>query len=188
MIFNSVNKMSEEKLAKINDNSCQSGITAIREKRILNAIMNTSIILMGTLMGGFGELFANVAGALASGMAEAVGGEKVGQEVRQEMEQKAPQVNEKMKSMMSDIRRDMLLQINEKREEIAPYLLDPMFEVGPKKIDEYDFGLPKLTEELDDDTLAKYTGLLVNQDANFAKLYSELTEWITTLPKPPEKS
>jgi len=153
----------------------------------MNAVMNTSIILMGTLMGGFGELFTNVAGAMASGMAEAVAGEEVGQEVSQEVKQKMPEVNEKMKAMMSDIRKDIYLQMNEKRKEIEPFLSDPMFDVGPKKIDEYDFGLPKLTEELDDDALAKYTNLLVSEDAKFAKLYSELTEWLSTLPKAPDK-
>jgi hypothetical protein len=180
--------MYEKKLVKNGDSSDNSEIKPARETRIMNAIMNTSIILMGTLMGGFGELFMNMAGAMASGMAEAVAGEEVGQEVSQEVKHKTPEVNEKMKAMMSDIRKDMYLQMNEKRKEIEPFLSDPMFDVGPKKIDEYDFGIPKLTEELDDEALAKYTSLLVSEDANFVKLYSELTEWLSTLPKVPEKA
>jgi uncharacterized membrane protein len=180
--------MSAKKLTENEDKSCQKEVKTIREKRIMNAVVNTSIILMGTLMGGFTELVMNASGAMASGMAEALGGEEAGREVRQGVKQKLPEVNDKMKAMMSDMRKDIYLQIEQKRKEIEPFLSDAVFDVGPKKIDEYNFGLPKLTEELDDDALAQYTYLLVSEDATFAELFIALSEWINTLPALPSKT
>jgi uncharacterized membrane protein len=174
--------MSGKNLIANGDKSGQSGVKTTREKRIMNAVVNTSIILMGTLMGGFTELVMNASGVMASGMAEAIGGEEAGEEVRQEVKQKLPEVNDKMRGMMSDMRKDIYLQIEQKRKEIEPFLSDPVFDVGLKKIDEYDFGLPKLTEELDDDALAHYTYLLVSEDATFAELFVALSEWINNLP------
>ncbi len=159
-----------------------------REKRIMNAIVNTSIVLMGMLMGGFTELMVNVTGTVASGMAEAVGGEEAGEKVNKEFKEKVPEVNEKMKAMMSDMRKDMYVQIAQNIKEIEPFMSDPIFDIGPQKIDEYDFGIPKLTEELDDGTLAQYSYLLVSEDATFAELFKQLTEWLNNLPKTPEKA
>jgi hypothetical protein len=180
--------MSAKKLIENEAKTGQSGVKTIREKRIMNAVVNTSIILMGTLMGGFTEIIMNASGAMASGMAEAIGGEEAGEEVRKEVKQKLPEVNDKMRAMMSDMRKDIYLQIEQKRKEIEPFLYDPVFDVGPRKIDEYDFSLPKLTEELDDDTLAQYNYLLVSEDAAFAELFVALSEWINNLPALPSKT
>ncbi len=158
-----------------------------REKRIMNAIVNTSVVLMGMLMGGFTELMMNVTSTVASGMAEAVGGEEAGKEVSKEIKQKVPEANEKMKAMMSDMRKDMYTQIEQNIKDIKPFMSNPIFDVGPQKIDEYDFGIPKLTEELDDGTLAQYSYLLVSEDATFAELFKQLTDWLNSLPKTPEK-
>ena len=120
----------------------------------MNLIANTSIILMSTLMGGFSELMVNTMGAAASGMAGAMGGEEAGEKVNREFEQKRPEINEKMTQLISEARKDIYAQMGQKQEEIEPFLSDPVFDVGPKKVDEYDFNLPKLTEEIDDDCIA----------------------------------
>ena len=156
-----------------------------REKKILNLVTNTGIILMGTLMGGLTEVMMNLTGTLASGMAETFGAEKSGEDVKREIKQKRPEIDDKVKSMVSDVRKDLYAQMEEKRKEIEPFLSDPAFDVGPKKIDEYDFSLPKLTEELDDNTIAQYAYLLVSEDPNFSKMFGELTQWMNTLPKFP---
>jgi uncharacterized membrane protein len=180
--------MSAENIDKNEDKSSQSGEKTIREKRIMNAVVNTSIILMSTLMGGFTEMIVNSTGAMASEMAEAIGGENAGEEVNQRVKQKLPEVNDEIRAMMSDMRKDIYSQIEQKRKEIELFLSDPVFDAGPKKIDEYDFGLPKLTEELDDDVLAQYNYLLISEDATFAELFGALAEWINTLPALPSKT
>ena len=159
-----------------------------REKRIMNAVANTSIILMGTLMGGFSELMVNATGTMASGMAEAFGGEEAGEEVREKVKQEKPGVVEKIRGMMSEMRAGIYEQIEQKRKEIEPFLSDPVFDLGPRKIDEYEFGLPKLTEELDDGALAQYVLLLESEDAKFGELFKALSEWMNSLPALPGKT
>jgi len=55
-----------------------------------------------------------------------------------------------------------------------PFLADPVFDEGLLKVDSYDFGIPKLSAELDDDTLAQYTYLLVSEDTTFAEFFPRI--------------
>lgn len=158
-----------------------------RENRIMNSVVNTSIILMSTLMEGFGELVVGAAGTMASGMAEMAGGEKAKEETQREFEQKLPQVTDKMRAMISDIRKDLYKQIEQKKKEIEPLISDPVFDIGPETIEKYDFGIPKLTQELDDSALAQYTYLLLSEDATFGELFTALGDWMNSLPQFPDK-
>lgn len=78
--------------------------------------------------------------------------------------------------------------MREKRQEFESLLSDPAFDVGPRIIEKYDFKLPKLTEEIDDNALSQYSQLLLSEDVGFAKMFKELAEWIGSLPKPDEAS
>ncbi len=159
-----------------------------RETKILNAMANTSVLLMSTMMGAFTNLVVDATSAMASGMAEVMGGKETQDEVSQEIKQRAPEVNEKIKAMISDIRKDIYAQMREKKLEFKSLLSDPAFDAGPRIIENYDFKLPKLTEELDDNALSQYSQLLLSQDASFAKMFKDLAEWIGSLPKPDEAS
>ncbi|MGZ4851090.1 MAG: hypothetical protein ACXV2C_06905 [Candidatus Bathyarchaeia archaeon] len=159
-------------------------LNADRENRILNSMANTSVILMSTMMGAFTQGIVSMTGAMASGMADALGGKEAGDQVGHEIKQKLPQVDEKMSAMISDIKKDIYSQIGQKKLEFEPLLSDPAFEVGPKIIEKYDFKLPKLTQEIDDNTLTRYSQLLVNGDIQFVEMFKELTEWLGSLPKP----
>jgi len=158
-----------------------------REDKIMNTIVNTSILLMSTFMGGFSELMVNVTSEVASGMTEAFAGEEAGKEAREKVKQKLPEVNDKMRAMISDMRKDIYLQMEKTNKEIAPFMTDPVFDVGPQKVDAYDFGIPKLSSRLDDDTLAQYSYLLVSEDAAFAELFGQLMDWLNSLPKAPKE-
>jgi hypothetical protein len=125
---------------------------------------------------------------VASGMAEAMGGKEAGDEVNKEINQKLPEVNDKMKAMISDIRKDIYAQMGQKKKELAPLLVDPAFDSGPKIIENYDFNLKQLTQELDDKTLTQYSQLLVEEDPRFVKMFQELAKWLNSLPKPLTKS
>ncbi len=153
-----------------------------RNKKIINVIVNTSILLMSTLMGGFTEVMTETMGSVTSGMAEAIGGEEAGKEVDREFKQKTSEIKEKMATLISDIRKDVYAQIKETNKEIEPHLSDPKFDIGPKIIDEYDFKLPKLTEELDDTTISEYMQLLMSENPNFSEMFRKLNEWMNTLP------
>lgn len=158
-----------------------------REKKIMNAIANTSIILMSTIMGAFSQVMTKMTTVMASGMAEAIGGKGAEEQVNKEINQKLPELDEKMKTLVSDVRKDVYAQLNQQRKEIELLLSDPAYDIGPQMVDKYDFKLPKLTEELDDRALARYIQLLESEDPSFAEMFKALTEWINTLPKIPEK-
>ena len=167
----------------------ESGIIPpTREEKIMNTIVNTSILLMSTLMGGLSELMVNVTGELASGMTSAFVGEGAGSQANQKIKQKLPEVNDKMRAMISDMRKDMYTQMAEKTKEIAPFMADPVFDIGPQKVDNYDFGISKLSEHIDDETLAKYTYLLISEDATFTELFRQLMDWLNSLPKAPSNT
>ncbi len=161
--------------------------STLREDKILNTIINTSVILMSAMMGAFTQVMVSATGAMASGMAAAMGGKEAEDKVNEEFTQKLPEVDEKMKAMIAEIRKDIYTQMGQKRKELKPLLSDALFEAGPKIIEKYDFNLPKLTEELDDGALAQYSKLLVTEDPNFQKMFKELTEWLSSLPKAPDQ-
>ena len=156
-----------------------------REKKIMNSIVNTSVILMGTMMGSFAEVMVKATGVMASGVAEAIDGEG-GEKISKEFAEKLPKVDEKMKTMISDMRKEVYAQLGQKK--IRPPLSDPAYDAGPKIIEKYDFGLPELTEELSDNELAQYTQLLVSEDPSFVEMFKKLTDWMNALPKFPDKT
>jgi len=144
---------------------------------------NTSVILMSTMMGAFTQVIGSTMGAMASGMAEAMGGKEASDKVGQEIKKEQPEFDSKMKSMISDLRKDIYSQMKQKRQELKQLLSDPTFEVGPKIIEKYDFNLPKLTHKLDDKALSQYSQLMISENADFSKMFKELTEWMNSLPK-----
>jgi hypothetical protein len=175
---------AEEKITADDGGAGQNGTD--RTQKVMNTLTNTSIILMSTLMGGVTQVMMETMGTMASGMAGAMGGEEAGEEVSNEFKQKAPEVDEKMREMISEVRRDVYAQLEQKRQEIEPLLSDAAFDIGPEIVDGYDFGLPKLTEELDDSSLVQYSQLLVGEDPYFTEMFGKLTEWMNTLPKYPD--
>jgi hypothetical protein len=66
--------------------------------------------------------------------------------------------------------------MREKRREFESLLSDPAFDFGPRIIEKYEFKLPKLTEELDDNTLSQYSQLMLTEDVSFAKMFKEMAE------------
>lgn len=157
-----------------------------REKKILNTMVNSSILIMSTVMGVSGATMAKVTGAVASGMAEALE-EGQGAKVAGEVEAKLPEATEEMRRMVSDMRRDMYAQMGKKMAEIRPQLADPVFDGGPRIVEKHDFGIPPLTEELDDAQLAEYARMMAAEDPKFLEMFKELTGWMNTLLKMPGK-
>jgi F0F1-type ATP synthase membrane subunit b/b' len=154
----------------------------------MNSIINTSIMLMSTMMDTFKEVMVNTTGAMASGMADVIAGKEASHEVNKEFRKKLPEVDEKMKAMISEVRKDVYAQLREKRKEMKSLLSDSAFDSGPKIVEKYDFRLPRLTEKLGDNTLAQYTQLLISEDPRFAKMFKELTSWMEHIPKFPAKT
>jgi len=183
--------MAKPKLSNVKNQVAQNDAALQSETdrggKIMHAIANTSIILMSTMMDAFTQVMVNTTAAMASGIAGAMGGKEAEAKVNEEVKQELPEVDEKMKAMLSDMKKEIYAQMEQKRKEMESLLFDPVFEVGPKIIEKYDFKLPKLTQELDDNTLAKYSQLLVSEDPCFAEMFKALAEWMNSLPKPPKQ-
>jgi hypothetical protein len=153
-----------------------------RTRRIMNTLANTGIIMMVTLMDGFAQTMIDAAGA----MAQAMSGEEDVDRAPEEMERNAPEAKEQMMGMVSQMRQQLYEQMAQKAEEIMPLLSDRIFDKGPEIVDVYEFGLTRLTEELDDETVAEYAKLLVQEDKYFTEMFGELTAWMNGLPQLPK--
>lgn len=114
-----------------------SGSKGILEDKIIYAMANTSVILMSTMMGAFTQIIGPTMGAKASGMAEAMGGKEASDKVDKEFKKEEPKLDAKMKSVISDMRKDIYSQMKQKKQELEQMLSDPLFEVGPKIIEKY---------------------------------------------------
>jgi len=158
-----------------------------RSTRILNTMMNTSIVIMSAMMGGMAQSMVEATGEMASEMVSEMEGEGAGKGIKEELSHKAPEVEEQMKEMISDVRRDIYSQMAQKKMEIEPLISDPAFDLGPEIVERYDFGVPKLTEELDDSSFAVYVQLLTREDQRFSEMFQHLTDWLNSLPKLPDK-
>ena len=138
-------------------------------------------------MGAFTKVVTDATSAMTSGIAEALGGEEAGEKAQKDVDQGMSKVDEKMKMMISDLRKDAYSQLEQTSKEIGPLLSDSTFDAGPRIVDKYDFKLPKLTQELDEKALAGYMQLLVSEDPGFAQMFKELVGWMNSLPQPSKK-
>ena len=182
-------KKNKKKISSKNTAASKSDAMILSENRedeIINTMANTSIILTSMLMGAFTLMMVSVTNSMTSGIVEALGGKEPGDVIKGETKPDRSELDEKTKTIISDMKKDIYLQMSQKKQEMKQLLSDPVFDVGPRIISKYDFKLPKLTEELDDETLMNYAKLLVDEDPRFAKMFKALTEWLSTLPKPPE--
>ena len=182
--------MSRKKTANNKDLNAQNDVSFLsevnREDKIMNSMANISILLMSTMMGAFTQVIVNATGSLASGLAEVMGGKEGGDKANEEIKENLPEVDKKTQEIISDIKKDIYGQMDQKKQEMERLLSDPSFEIGPKIIERYNFKLPRLTQKLDDNVLAEYSQLLTSGDTRFAKMFKELTEWLNSLPKPSE--
>ncbi len=143
-----------------------------RNKKLLNLIANTNIILLSTLE-DLADLMMDTMGAVAAEIAEAIDGE-TGKEVH-EVGQKEPRLNEKAKAVVSDVRQDVYRQMVQKKSSVEKFLPDPRFDDALKIVDAYEFNLPKLTEELKEEALTAYLQLLITEDPKFHEMFTKLT-------------
>lgn len=157
-----------------------------RTRRIMNVMANTGVIMMVTLMDGFAQTMLGAAGAMASGLAEAFGDEDAADQAVEDIERGAPEAKQQMMGMISEMREQLYAQMADKAEQISPLLADRIFDRGPEIVDTYELGLPRLTEELDDATIAEYAKLLVQEDKFFTEMFGKLSTWMNDLPQLPK--
>jgi len=155
-----------------------------RDEKLENLIMNHSMIFMSI----FDEAFSAIADKMTEGSGEHMSdsnssgtadvGKKAGQEI-------APEVRAQIGYVLSGIREEMASQWPKDASAFTQYASSPAFDKGIEIVEKYDFGRPKLTEKLTDEALASYVFLLQSGDKELGKMFRELADWQSDLPKPP---
>ena len=167
----------------------------IRDDKLENLIMNHSMIFMGMFEEAFATIADKMTEVLAKGsaaMAEALGGVSsgskgsgtvdAGKKLKNEL---APEVRTQIGQVFSEIREEMASQWPKNARVFKQYVSSPAFDKGIEIVEKFDFGRPKLTEKLTDEILASYVFLVQSGDAEIGKMFKELAEWQSGLPKPP---
>ena len=162
-----------------------------RDGKIENLIMNHSMIFMGmfeeafsTLAEKMTEAMAVGAGAIADALAggSSSGSVAVGKKVQEEI---TPEVKTQIGHVFSGIREEMAEQWPKNASVFTQYVSSPAFDKGIEIVEKYDFGRPKLTQKLSDEVLASYVFLVQSNNPEIGKMFKELSEWQSGLPKPP---
>ena len=71
-----------------------------------------------------------------------------------------------------------------KKEQLGLILADPRFDEGITIVERNKFGLPALTQDLDERSLLGYIALLQKNDSRFTTMLQELLKWMKNLQQP----
>jgi hypothetical protein len=165
-----------------------------RDEKVKNLILNHSLISMGMFEDAFADLAEKMTEAMAEMGAAAVdalamsmspgSGRGPGIDPRKVSDAVSPQIRSQIGRLFSEIREEIASQWPTDRV-FKDYIANPAFDKGVEIVEKYDFGRPKLTEDVGDNILASYLFLLQSGDKELGKMFKELAEWQTTLPTPP---
>jgi len=155
-----------------------------RDEKLENLIVNHSMIFMGI----FDEAFSAIADKMTEASGEGMSGfnssgtadlgRKAGKDV-------SPEVRTQIGYAFSGIREEMASEWPKDASVFAQYVSSAAFDKGIQIVEKYDFGRPKLTEKLTDEVLASYVFLLQSGNKELGKMFKELADWQSGLPKPP---
>ncbi len=168
-----------------------------RDEKLENLIMNHSMIFMGV----FEEAFSTIAdqmtdvlkegtAAIADAVVQAVSsnppsGRKAAGNAKKLGGEIPLEVRTEVRNLISGIREETASQWPKNARLFKKYLSGPAFDKGIEIVERYDFGRPRLTEKLGDEVLASYVFLLKSGDKELAKMFKELADWQSGLPRPP---
>lgn len=155
--------------------------TLDRESKILNIMVNTSILLMGLMTDAFSDAFAKMAAGVAQVVAAGVkdtDNKPATKEIIQRVKTEFPK---QMITQILQMKTDMKKQLRAKKGEIGKKIADPKFDAGITIAEQYDMGVPNLTSDLDEQSLLRYIVLLKTNDAQCTKMFQVLMEWMKTV-------
>lgn len=165
------------------------GAGPTRDEKLENLIMNHSMIFMGMFEEAFSTLAEKMteamslgAAAMADALAGASGNSGAVKKVQKEI---APEVKNQIGHVFSGIREEMAEQWPKNASVFKQYISSPAFDKGIVIVERYDFGRPRITEKLSDEVLASYVFLVQSGNPEIGKMFKELSEWQSGLPKPP---
>lgn len=148
-----------------------------RDEKVENLVTNFSMIMMGMFEGVFAAMAEGLAEAM-SGAAEALSGKQSAISKSEKAEMDA-----KLRGVFAGLRKEVSEGFANKGKEFKAFIKDPTFDKGVEIVESHDLGLPRLTEHLSDDDLARYVVLVQKEDSKLAKMMAELGEWQKTTPR-----
>ena len=148
-----------------------------RDEKVENLVTNFSMIMMGIFEGVFTAMAAGLADAMA-GAAEAISGNP-----NVVTRSEKAQMDAKLRDVFGGQRKEVSEGFANKNEKFRQFINDPAFDRGVDIVEGNDVGLPRLTEHLTDEDLARYVVLIQKEDPKLAKMMAELGEWQKTTPR-----
>jgi hypothetical protein len=152
-----------------------------RESKILNIMLNTSVLLMALMTDAFSDVFAKMASGMAQAVAEGFGGAEKEPTTKKNMQQVETEFPKQMITQILQMKTDIKKQLQAKKDEIRKKIADSKFDAGITIAEQNNFGVPNLTSDLDEQSLLRYIVLLKAQDAQCTKMFQELMEWMKTI-------
>jgi len=159
--------------------------TPAREAKILNVICNTSLLLMSAVTEAFSEMFTKLSKEMITAITTSLGNsEDATQDINKKTDSLQKELPQQMREQLLAMKTDITTQLREKKEKLGPILADPRFDDGITIVERYTFGLPALTQDLDERSLLGYIALLQVNDQRFTTMFQKLLEWMKNLPQP----
>jgi len=155
--------------------------TQDRESKILNIMLNTSILLMALMTDAFSDAFAGMAAGMAQAVAAGFEGTDKEPTTKETIQRVKTEFPKQMITQIIQMKTDMKKQLEAKKDEIGKKIVDPKFDAGITIAERYDMRVPTLTSDLDEQSLLRYIVLLKANDAQCAKMFQELVEWMKTV-------
>jgi hypothetical protein len=155
--------------------------TQDRESKILNIMLNTSILLMALMTDAFSDAFAGMAAGMAQAVAAGVEGTDKEPTTKETIQRMKTEFPKQIITQIIQMKTDMKKQLEAKKDEIGKKIVDPKFDAGITIAERYDLGVPNLTSDLDEKSLLKYIMLLKANDAQCTKMFQALMEWMKTV-------
>jgi hypothetical protein len=159
--------------------------TQTRETKILNVICNTSLLLMSAVTEAFSEVFTTLSKEMITAISTSIDdSEDTTTEIHKKTDDIQKELPRQIREQMLAMKTDITTQIQEKKEKLGPLLADQRFDEGLTIVERYKFGLPALTQDLDECSLFGYIALMQANDPRFTAMFQELLEWMKKLPQP----
>lgn len=156
-----------------------------RQTKILNIMMNTSLLMISLFTEAFSDVFSKMATGMVNAVTTSLGvPEENTKDMSEKMDSMKTELPKQLIEQIVTMKADINKQLASKKEEIQKIIGDPKFDEGITIVENYDFGLPKLYQDLDEISLFKYIALLKTNDPQFSKMFQELMEWMKNVPQP----
>ena len=158
--------------------------TEDRETKILNILCNVSILLMIILTDAFSKMFTNLSKEMIVALTTNQGNPENDTKNIEDLQKKLPH---HLREELITMKKELNLQLKEKRKELGPLLTDSRFDKGIRIVEHAPLQQPLLSKDLDERSLLTCLTLLQANDPTFTTMFQQLLEWMNTLPQPEKK-